>query len=106
MIEVECSGVSMQDTVAVLGGAADARDALAVNPEHFIVIGELSTGQRGMEAFGMFGEPVYIHGSDSSETAGIPVGMPFERDLSYPAALFGEALLKSDDTNIHTGAFH
>lgn len=100
--EIEAAGVTMQETVAVLGGAVNVREALGVNPEHFIVIGDIDSGQRGMESFGMFGEPAYVHGT----TSDLPTGMPFEKDPSYPLAIYGSMLLKSDDTPINVGAFH
>jgi hypothetical protein len=102
-IEVEVTGVSLQDTVAVIGGAASERDALATMPEHYIIIGNINTGQRGMESFGMFGEPVYVHGVGGTE---VPAEMPFEKDPSYPLTICGSMRLKSDDTPINVGACH
>lgn len=100
--DMEVSGVSIQETVSVLGGAVDERNALAVMPEHYIVIGDIASGQRGMETFGMFGEPTYVHGEAGPD---VPAEMPFQRDPSFPLAMFGEFLLR-DNTDIHVGAFH
>jgi hypothetical protein len=102
-IEVEAVGVGIQETIAVVGGAKNERDALGVMPEHYIVIGDIATGQRGMETFGMFGEPAYVHGIASAE---VPAFMPFEKDPAYPITIFGQMLLKSDDFPINVGALH
>lgn len=102
-IVVEAQGIGIQETMSVLGGAADQRDALAVNPEHFIVIGDIETGQRGAETFGMFGEPIYMHGV-AHDT--VPEGLPVQKDPAFPITLFGEMATKSDDTNFHVGALH
>ncbi|MGI6557113.1 MAG: hypothetical protein ACOX1H_07400 [Pseudoramibacter sp.] len=101
--EVQIKGIGIQETMAVLGGAGNKTQALGTFPDHFIVIGDIHEGQRGMETFGMFGEPVYVHGT-SSDT--IPEGLPVEVDESYPMRMFGEMLLKRDDTPIHVGAYH
>lgn len=102
-IVIEAHGVGFQETMAIIGGAASQRDALATNPEHYIIIGDIESGQRGMETFGMFGEPVYMHGV-AHDT--LPEGLPFERDKSFPVGIFGEMSFKSDDTNFHVGALH
>lgn len=102
-IEIEAHGIGFPETMAVLGGAASERDALAVMPEHYIVIGDLATGQRGMETFGMFGEPVYVHGVAGTE---VPESMPFAKDPAFPVAVFGRMVLKSDDFPINVGALH
>lgn len=99
----EVSGIGFQETMSVINGSFDSNAALSVNPEHYIIIGDIHSGQRGMEAFGMFGEPVYVHGI-ASQT--IPDGLPFERDSDYPMIVCGQFLLKSDDTPIHVGACH
>lgn len=101
--EVSIEGVDIPSTMAVLGGAQDTRQALATFPEHYIVIGDIKSGQRGMEVFGMFGEPIYVHGTTSQE---IPEGLPVKKDDTYPMKIFGEMLLKRDDTPIHVGAYH
>lgn len=101
--EIEISGVDMKSTLAVLGGASDERQALSVNPEHYIVIGDITSGQRGMETFGMFGEPIYVYGTSSQN---LPAGSPLKKDPAYPIAIYGEMKLKSDDTPVHVGAFH
>lgn len=102
-IVIEAHGVGFQETMAIIGGAASEREALATNPEHYIIIGDIDSGQRGMEAFGMFGELVYMHGVASPE---VPKGLPFERDESFPIGMFGEMATKDDDTNFHVGALH
>ena len=101
--EVHVEGVGIRETMAVLGGAGDKTQALGTFPEHLIVIGDIHEGQRGMESFGMFGEPVYMHGTSCDA---IPEGLPIKDDPSYPVHLFGELLLKRDDTPIHVGACH
>lgn len=105
-IEIDVTGVGIAEVVAVLGGVADLRAALAANPEHFFVVGDITTGQRGMETFGMFGEPTAFHGVGSSDPDAIPEAMPFGPDPDYPVRIYGSALLLSDDTDIHVGAFH
>lgn len=102
-IVVEAHGIGIQETMSVLGGAADQRDALSVNPEHYVVIGDIESGQRGAETFGMFGEPIYMHGV-AHDT--VPEGLPVQKDPTFPIALFGEMATKSDDTNFHVGALH
>ncbi|MFT4297054.1 MAG: hypothetical protein QM582_16755, partial [Micropruina sp.] len=102
-IEIEADGVGVPETMAVLGGAEDERAALAVMPEHYIVIGDIGTGPRGMEAFGLFGEPAYVHGVAASE---IPAELREAADPAYPMKVCGEMLLKSDDTPLHLGALH
>lgn len=101
--EVSVRGVTVPETMAILGGAADMRQAVGTFAEHYIVIGDIKSGQRGMEAFGLFGEPVYVHGVAADI---VPEGLPVEEDPSYPMTMFGEMLLKSDDTPIHVGAYH
>jgi hypothetical protein len=102
-IVIDATGIGFQEAMAVIGGAASQRDALAANPEHFVIIGDIESGQRGAEAFGMFGEPVYMHGV-AHDT--VPAGLPFSRDESYPIGVFGEMATKDDDTNFHVGALH
>lgn len=102
-ITIDAHGVGFQETMAVVGGAVSARDALATNPEHFAIIGGIASGQRGMETFGMFGGPIRVHGV-ASDT--VPAGLPVQRDDSFPIAVFGEMATVSDDTNIHVGALH
>lgn len=102
-IEIEAHGVGFQETMAIIGGAASQHDALATNPEHFVIIGDINSGQRGAEAFGMFGEPLYMHGVAHDS---VPEGLPFSRDESYPIGVFGEMATKDDDTNFHVGALH
>ena len=75
---------------------------LRVMPEHYIVIGTVSEGQRGMEVFGMFGEPTFIKG----ELSNIPDYVPVTREPDYPVFQAGEVFLKSDGTPIHLGAIH
>lgn len=100
---VEGSGVSFLETMSIIGGAASEHDALATNPEHFIIIGDIDSGQRGSETFGMFGEPIYMHGI-AYDT--IPPDLPVVRDETFPVAVFGEMATKDDDTNFHVGAVH
>lgn len=95
-------GADIKSTMAVIGGAGDKRDVMKTFPEHYIVIGDISEGQRGMEVFGMFGEPVYVHGVTSE----VPAGLPVEDDPAYPVKAFGEMNLRRDDTPIHVGAYH
>lgn len=102
-ILIEAHGVSIQETMPIIGGAANQHDALATNPEHYIIIGDIQSGQRGAETFGMFGEPIYMHGV-AHET--LPEGLPFKKDPAFPMGIFGEMATKSDDTNFHVGAFH
>lgn len=102
-IVVEAHGIGFQETMSVLGGAADQRDALSVNPEHYVIIGDIETGQRGAETFGMFGEPIYMHGVAH---ATVPEGLSVQRDPAFPIAIFGEMATKSDNTNFHVGALH
>ncbi|MEA4945159.1 MAG: hypothetical protein VB080_12070 [Propionicimonas sp.] len=102
-IELEAHGVGFPETMSIIGGAASQHDALATNPEHYVIIGDIDSGQRGAEAFGMFGEPVYMHGVAQES---LPDGMPFQPDESYPVRLFGEMATKDDDTNFHVGALH
>ncbi|MCQ9388103.1 hypothetical protein NQ038_05510 [Brevibacterium sp. 50QC2O2] len=102
-IVIEATGVEFQETMAIIGGAASQYDALATNPEHFIIIGDIESGQRGAETFGMFGGPVYMHGV-AHDT--VPDYLADKRDESYPVAVFGEMAFKSDDTNFHVGALH
>jgi hypothetical protein len=102
-IVIEAHGIGFAETMSIVGGAASERDALATNPEHYVIIGDIQSGQRGMEAFGMFGEPVYMHGV-AHDT--VPADLPFGRDESFPIGVFGEMALKSDDTNFHVGALH
>lgn len=99
---IEASGVSFQETMAVIGNPTDPRAALSTNPEHYFVAGGVEEGQRLMETFGMFGGPTYAHGTAEE----VPANSPFVRDESFPVALFGQTLLKSDDTPIHVGALH
>lgn len=100
--DITVSGVSMQETMAGLAGG-DSDFALSIMPEHYIVIGGITAGQRGMETFGMFGEPSYVHGIASAD---VPDHFPFKKDPEYPMTLCGEMRLKSDDTPIHVGALH
>lgn len=102
-IIIEAQGIGFAETMSIIGGAASQRDALATHPEHFIIIGDIESGQRGAEAFGMFGEPVYMHGI-AHDT--VPEGLPFTRDESFPIGMFGEMATKDDDTNFHVGALH
>jgi hypothetical protein len=102
-IIIEAQGVGFAETMSIIGGAASQRDALATNPEHFVIIGDIETGQRGAETFGMFGEPIYMHGV-AHDT--LPEGLPVQKDPSFPIAIFGEMATKSDDTNFHVGALH
>lgn len=99
----EVNGIGFQETMAIINGSFGSDAALSVHPEHYIIIGDITNGQRGMEAFGMFGEPVYVHGIAGQE---IPANMPFEKDPTYPITVYGQFLLKSDDTPIHVGACH
>lgn len=101
--EIAVTGVSFQEAMATVSGTVDAKAALEVNPEHYIVVGDIAAGQRGMETFGMFGEPAFVHGVADKE---IPRGLPIKKDPAYPLTLCGEMLLKSDDTSIHVGACH
>ena len=105
-IEIDVTGIGMAETMAVIGGAADQRAALATHPEHFFIVGDITMGQRGMETFGMFGEPTAIHGVGSSDPDAVPEAMPFAPDPDYPVRIYGSGLLLSDDTDIHVGAFH
>lgn len=102
-ITIDAKGVGFPETMAIIGGAASEYDALATNPEHFVIIGDIESGQRGAEAFGMFGEPVYMHGIAHDS---VPEGLAVERDEAYPVAVFGEMATKDDDTNFHVGALH
>lgn len=102
-ILIEAHGVGFAETMAVVGGAASQHDALATNPEHFVIIGDIESGQRGAETFGMFGEPIYMHGV-AHDT--VPEGLPVQKDPNFPIAIFGEMATKSDDTNFHVGALH
>lgn len=102
-IEIEADGVGVAETMAVLGGAEEERAALAVMPEHYIVIGDIASGQRGMEAFGMFGEPAYVHGIAATQP---PAELQADTDPTYPMKVYGEMLLRSDDTPLHLGALH
>lgn len=101
--EIFVTGVTVPETMVILGGAENKRQALGTFPDHFIVIGDIQSGQRGMESFGMFGEPVYVHGVSAAQ---FPEGLPLQEDKSYPVRVFGEMLLKRDDTPIHVGAYH
>lgn len=103
--EIHVTGITIPEVLPVVGGGKGERFALEIMPEHYIVKGNIVAGeqQRGMEAFGMFGEPTFITGTASKD---IPEGLPIEKDPSYPKSMFGETLLKSDGTNIHIGAFH
>lgn len=100
--EMSVQGVSMQEALAVLGGAGDKHQALGTFPEHFIVIGDIETGQRGMETFGMHGEPTYVTGVATTN----PELFPIELDENYPVHVAGEMALKRDNTPIHVGAIH
>ncbi|MFT3888928.1 MAG: hypothetical protein QM713_12300 [Arachnia sp.] len=102
-IVIEAQGVGFMETMSIIGGAASQRDALATNPEHFVIVGDIESGQRGAEAFGMFGEPVYMHGVAQDA---VPEALPFQRDESFPIGMFGEMATKDDDTNFHVGALH
>lgn len=102
-ILIEAHGVGFQETMSIIGGAVSQREALATNPEHYVIIGDIESGQRGAEAFGMFGEPVYMHGV-AHDT--VPEELPFKRDESFPIGIFGEMATKDDDTNFHVGALH
>lgn len=100
--EVSIKGIDLQSAIAILGGAGNKRQALATFSEHYIVIGDIESGQRGMETFGMFGGPVYVHGATSE----IPADLPVQKDPAYPIQMFGEMNLRRDDTPIHVGAYH
>ena len=100
--EVSVQGATIQETMAIIGGATNQRQAREAFPEHYIVIGDIKTGQRGMEAFGMFGEPVYVTGIATEH----PEEFPIEPDESYPVKVAGEMVLKRDGTPIHVGAYH
>lgn len=89
-IVIEAQGIGFQETMSVLGGAIDQRDTLATNPEHFIDVGDIESGQRGAETFGMFGEPIYMHGVAGGE---LPEGLPFSKDPTFPVAVFGETAM-------------
>nr|WP_300141626.1 hypothetical protein [Propionicimonas sp.] len=102
-ITIEAHGIGFAETMSIIGGAASQHDALAANPEHYVIIGDIETGQRGAETFGMFGEPIYMHGV-AHDT--VPEGLPVQKDPSFPIAIFGEMATKSDDTNFHVGALH
>lgn len=101
--EVVVQGVTIPEAMAILGGAENKRQALGTFPDHLIVIGDIQTGQRGMEVFGLLGEPVYVYGVSSDK---IPEGLPIQEDPTYPLRVCGEMLLKRDDTPIHVGACH
>lgn len=102
--KIQVSGVTIPETLPIMGGAHGEKTTLSINPEHFIVQGAITEGeQHGMETFGMFGEPTYITGNATQE---IPAGLPFKRDPAYVKMMFGETLLASDHTNIHLGAMH
>lgn len=100
--DLSVSGVSVQEALGAIGGGEE-HTQLALMPEHFIVVGDVSEGQRGMETFGMFGEPTYIRGTASEAP---PAAFPFAKDPTFLKSMFGEVHLKRDDTNIHLGAFH
>ncbi len=101
--DITMTGVSLPETMRVLSGAV-LRNSLAVMPEHFMVVGDISSGQqRIMETFGLFGEPTFVYGTASTE---FPDYMPFTADPEYPSRLYGELLLLSDSTEIHVGAAH
>lgn len=100
--EVSVQGVTMQEAMAIIGGATDERQAKEAFPEHYIVIGDIGSGQRGMETFGMLGEPVYVKGITTEH----PEELPIEPDASYPVKIAGEMALKRDGTPIHVGAYH
>lgn len=103
--EIRVKGVTIPETLPVMGGGHGEKAALAINPEHYIVQGAITNGERqyGMEVFGMFGEPTYITGKAAQE---IPAGLPFKKDPTYVKSMVGETLLGSDFTNIHLGAMH
>lgn len=84
-----------------LGAGGDA--GKHIMPEHYVVAGDIQTGQSGMEVFGMLGEPTHVHGTGQPE---IPEGVPVEREPGYPVCLAGVTHLASDDLNIHLGAIH
>lgn len=102
--EIAIRGISMQETVAVLGNASDPTMVYRTFAEHFLGEGAIATGQYIVETFGMLGEPTYVHGVASRGE--IPEDIPVEPDSSYAMRLIGETLLASDDTNIHVGAVH
>ena len=103
--KIHVTGVTIPETLPVMGGGHGEKQALSINPEHYIVQGGITNGekQHGMEVFGMFGEPTYITGKATDE---IPAGLPFKKDPHYVKSMFGETLLGSDETNIHLGAMH
>ncbi|WEV57434.1 hypothetical protein [Ligilactobacillus acidipiscis] len=103
--KIHVTGVTIPETLPVMGGGHGEKQALSINPEHYIVQGAITNGeqQHGMEVFGMFGEPTYITGEATDE---IPAGLPFKKDPHYVKSMFGETLLGSDGTNIHLGAMH
>lgn len=103
--EIQVKGVTIPETLPVMGGGYGEKAALTINPEHYIVQGAITNGERqyGMEVFGMFGEPTYITGKAVQE---VPVGLPFKKDPAYIKSMFGETMLGSDFTNIHLGAMH
>ncbi|MEA4944420.1 MAG: hypothetical protein VB080_08275 [Propionicimonas sp.] len=101
-VDLEVTGITVQEALGAIGGGT-SESQLAIMPEHYIVAGDVHTGQRGMETFGMFGEPTAIHGTAAKE---IPASFPFTRDPDYPILIFGETLLRSDDTPTHLGACH
>ena len=43
-IEIDVTGIGMAETMAVIGGAADQRAALATHPEHFFIVGDITMG--------------------------------------------------------------
>lgn len=71
--EISIVGATFQDVMAIMNGVVSDTSGLSVYPEHYIVIGDVESGQRGMEAFGMFGEPTFVHGIGGAE---IPEGFP------------------------------
>ncbi len=90
----------MQSSGALGAGGSDGKHIM---PEHYVVAGDIATGQSGMKVFGMTGEPTHVHGTGQQE---IPEGIPVEREPGFSVCLAGETHLAVDDLNIHLGAIH
>ncbi|WEV40124.1 hypothetical protein [Lactobacillus sp. ESL0681] len=98
------SGVDIQSFGQGINNVTGGDLAFKINPEHYYVNGELSTGkQEIMETFGMFGEPTLTYGKPAKE---IPDYYPVKRLEDHPMCMAGETYLVHDDFNLHVGAVH
>lgn len=89
--EIAIRGISVAETVSVLGDACGPITVFRTFAEHLLGEGSIATGQFIIEIFALLGEPTCTHGVASR--GAIPEGIPVVRDPSYPACPIGKTML-------------